>query len=86
MRKFKIPVIPPTTSKSIRFPNDIIDEVEEAIRGTGATFSAFVIEATRVALESLREDAESEDQACHKKWAGYPLPGAAAILALHRSG
>ncbi len=63
MRKFKIPVIPPTTSKSIRFPNDIIDEVEEAIRGTGATFSAFVIEATRVALESLREDAESEDQA-----------------------
>ena len=63
MRKFKIPVIPPTTSKSIRFPNNIIDEVEEAIRGTGATFSAFVIEATRVALESLREDAESEDQA-----------------------
>lgn len=63
VRKFKIPVIPPTTSKSIRFPNDIIDEVEEAIRGTGATFSAFVIEATRVALESLREDAESEDQA-----------------------
>lgn len=63
MRKFKIPVIPPTTSKSIRFPNDIIDEVEEAIRGTGATFSAFVIEASRVALESLREDAESEDQA-----------------------
>lgn len=63
MRKFKIPVIPPTTSKSIRFPNDIIDEVEEAIRGTGATFSAFVIGATRVALESLREDAESEDQA-----------------------
>ena len=63
MRKFKIPVIPPTTSTSIRFPNDIMDEVEEAIRGTGATFSAFVIEATRVALESLREDAESEDQA-----------------------
>ena len=63
MRKFKIPVIPPTTSKSIRFPNDIIEKVEEAIRGTGATFSAFVIEATRVALESLREDAESEDQA-----------------------
>lgn len=61
MRKFKVPVIPPTTPKSIRFPNDIIDEVEEAIRGTGATFSAFVIEATRVALESLREDAEEEN-------------------------
>lgn len=58
--KFKVPVIPPTTSKTIRFPNDIIEEVELAIRGTGATFSAFVIEATRVALESLREDAEAE--------------------------
>lgn len=60
MRKFKVPIIPPTTPKSIRFPNNIIDEVEEAIRGTGATFSAFVIEATRVALESLKEDAEEE--------------------------
>lgn len=58
-----MPVIPPTTPKSIRFPNDIIDEVEEAIRGTGATFSAFVIEATRVALESLKEDAEAENNA-----------------------
>ena len=62
MRKFKVPVIPPTTPKSIRFPNNIIDEVEEAIRGTGATFSAFVIEATRVALESLKEDTEAEEQ------------------------
>lgn len=61
MRKFKVPVIPPTTPKSIRFPNDIIDEVELAIRGTGATFSAFVIEATRVALESLKEDGEAEN-------------------------
>ena len=56
-----MPVIPPTTPKSIRFPNNIIDEVEEAIRGTGATFSAFVIEATRVALESLKEDGEAEN-------------------------
>ena len=63
MRKFKVPVIPPTTPKSIRFPNNIIDEVEEAIRGTGATFSAFVIEATRVALESLKEDAKAENNA-----------------------
>ncbi len=62
MAKFKVPVVPPTTSKTIRFPNNIIEEVELAIRGTGATFSAFVIEATRVALESLREDAEAEDK------------------------
>lgn len=56
MRKFKVPVIPATTSKTVRFPNDIIDQVEAAIRGTGATFSAFVIEATRVALENLAEE------------------------------
>lgn len=56
MRKFKIPAIPATTSKTVRFPNDIIDQVEVAIRGTGATFSAFVIEATRVALENLAEE------------------------------
>ena len=56
MRKFKVPVIPSTTSKSVRFPNDVIEQVEEAIRGTGATFSAFVIEATRVALENLKEE------------------------------
>ena len=56
MRKFKIPAIPPTTSKSIRFPNDVIEEVERAIQGKDSTFSAFVIEATRWALESLKED------------------------------
>ena len=56
MRKFKIPAVPPTTSKSIRFPNDIIEEVESVIRGKDSTFSAFVIEATRWALESLKEE------------------------------
>ena len=57
-RKFKIPNIPPTTSKSIRFPTDVIDAVEEAIRGRDCTFSAFVVEAVRVALESLEEEAQ----------------------------
>lgn len=55
-RKFKIPAIPQTTPKNIRFPNDVIEEVENAIRGTNSTFSAFVIEATRWALESLKEE------------------------------
>lgn len=61
MRKFKLPVIPDTTSKSVRFPNDVIEQIEEAIRGTNVSFSAFVIEAARVALENLREDEESGD-------------------------
>ena len=58
MAKFRIPKIPPTTSKSIRFPNDIIKQVEEAIRGKDCTFTAFVVEAVRVALENLEEDEE----------------------------
>jgi hypothetical protein len=58
MRKFQIPKIPPTTSKSIRFPNDLIEEVEAAIRGKDCTFTAFVVEAVRVALENLREEDE----------------------------
>ena len=58
MKKFRIPSIPPTTNKSIRFPNDVIDEIEAAITGTDCTFSAFVVEAVRVALENLKEDSE----------------------------
>lgn len=60
MRNFKIPSIPSTTSKCIRFPNDIIDRVEYAIRGKNCTFSAFVIEAVRVALDNLEENKEQE--------------------------
>ena len=60
MRKFKVPSVPPTTNKSIRFPNDVIDAVEEAIRGKDCTFTAFVVEATRVALENLKEEEEEE--------------------------
>ena len=56
MRKFKIPAIPPTTNKSIRFPNDVIEDIEKAITGTTCTFSAFVIEAVRVALQNLEEE------------------------------
>lgn len=56
MRKFKIPAVPPATNKSIRFPNDVIEQVEAAIQGKDCTFSAFVVEAVRVALESLEEE------------------------------
>ena len=61
MKKFKLPAVPQSTSKSIRFPNEVIEQVEQAIRGTDVTFSAFVIEATRVALENLREEREGAD-------------------------
>ena len=55
---FKIPAIPPTTNKTIRFPNDVIEQVESAISGKECTFSAFVIAAVRDALEQLQEEAD----------------------------
>ena len=60
MKKFKIPSIPPTTNKCIRFPNNIIQQVEEAIEGKDCTFTAFVIEAVRTALENLEEEKQEE--------------------------
>ena len=60
VKKFKIPTVPQTTNKCIRFPNDVIEQIEAAISGTGCTFTAFVVEAARVALENLREDNERQ--------------------------
>ncbi len=59
MKKFKIPnnpKIPQSTNKSIRFPNSVVEDVENAIAGTKCSFSAFVIEAVRVALENLEDE------------------------------
>ena len=56
MGKFQIPNIPHSTNKSIRFPNDVIEEVEAAIVGKDCTFSAFVVAAVRAALEDLKEE------------------------------
>ena len=54
MGKFRIPSTPPTTNKTIRFPNDIVEDVEKVIKGKDCTFSAFVIAAVRTALEESR--------------------------------
>ena len=55
MVNFKIPENPPTVNKTIRFPSDVIEEIESAIKGKDCTFSAFVIAAVRAALEALDE-------------------------------
>lgn len=55
MGSFKIPPVPPTTNKTIRFPNDLVESVEKAIQGKNCTFSAFVIAAVRAALEDLSQ-------------------------------
>ena len=56
MSKFKIPSASPTVNKTVRFPCDVVDEVEKAICGTSCTFSAFVIAAVKNALEDLKEN------------------------------
>ena len=61
MKYFKIPVVPSTTNKCIRFPDDVIEAVENSIRGLDCTFSAFVVEAVRVALDNLSEDDEKTE-------------------------
>lgn len=61
VRKFKIPSTPPTTTKSIRFPNDVIQEVERAIQGKDCTFTAFVVEAVRVALDNLKDEETDQE-------------------------
>ncbi len=53
MKRFRIPSKPATSNKCIRFPNDVIDEVEDAIKNKNCTFTAFVVAATRDALEKL---------------------------------
>ena len=55
MSNFKIPIIPSTTQRSVRFPNDLIDDVENAIRGKETTFSAFIVAATRHAIDELNQ-------------------------------
>lgn len=55
MGKFKIPSTPPTVNKTIRFPSDVVEDVERAIKGQDCTFSAFVIAAVRAALEDLKD-------------------------------
>ncbi len=56
MGKFKIPSTPSTTNKTIRFPNDVVENVEKAIQGKDCTFSAFVIAAVRMALEDIEKE------------------------------
>ncbi len=56
MKQFKIPQTPLTTQKCIRFPNNIIDKIENYIIGKDCTFSAFVIEAVSTILDNLENE------------------------------
>ena len=47
---------PTSTCKCIRFPNDVYDGIEEAIRGKNMTLTKFVVDACRKALAELGKD------------------------------
>lgn len=59
MSTFKIPIIPSTSPRSVRFPNDLIEDVENIIKGKQTTFSAFVVAATKHAINELEETKDS---------------------------
>lgn len=56
MSNFKIPIIPATTQRSVRFPNNLIEDVENAIKGKETTFSAFIVAATQHAIDELNQN------------------------------
>ena len=60
MRHMEIPNIPPTVSKSIRFPIDLVERSENVIRGKDCTFAAIVKEALRIAIEELEETIDND--------------------------
>ena len=64
MAAFQIPRTPHTTNKTIRFPDDVIADVEAAIAGKDCTFSAFVIAAVRSALAAAGRIAGGVNAPC----------------------
>ena len=48
-------------NKTIRFPADLIKEIEDAIVGKNVTFSGFVIQACRYALNNMEDDERDQD-------------------------
>ena len=44
-----------TENKTIRFPVDLIQDIEDAIQNKDVTFSSFVLQACRYALENMED-------------------------------
>lgn len=47
-------------NKTIRFPIELIDEINKAIEGQDVTFSSFVIQACQYALDHIEDNIENE--------------------------
>lgn len=52
---FKIPTPMNSINKTIRFPINVVEDVEDLIKGTNCTFSAFVIEAVKSAVNYIKD-------------------------------
>ncbi|WP_195941212.1 YlcI/YnfO family protein [Faecalibacillus intestinalis] len=50
-----------TENKTIRFPEELVNEIEKYIQNKDVTFSHFVIQACEYALENVEDDETSED-------------------------
>lgn len=51
-----------TENKTISFPLPLIEEIEKAIEGNEVSFSHFVIEACRFALENMENDNDNVEE------------------------
>ena len=45
-------------NKTIRFPLELINKINQAIEGNDVSFSNFVIQACQYALDSMEKDSE----------------------------
>ena len=45
-----------TENKTVRFPVELVEKINEAIRGKDVTFSGFVLQACEYALENMETD------------------------------
>lgn len=50
-----------TENKTIRFPQDLVNEIENYIQNKDVTFSRFVIQACEYALEDIKKEKENNN-------------------------
>lgn len=61
MSSFKIkPKAKESENKTIRFPLELIEKIEDALVGEDATFSSFVIQACEYALENMEKNKDKD--------------------------
>ena len=62
MERFRIPKMPNSTNKCIRFPNWLIEEVGKVLIQADCNFTTFVVEAVRVAVINANEEVQEKRQ------------------------